>query len=175
MYYYRRLRDLREDSDKSQREIGMLLGTTQQQYAKYEAGIQEIPTHHLLTLADYYDVSVDYLLGRIEAETEKLWKSVSSMPVDRHGKRSSDSKQSVPEQKNQCRWFEKRLYGFFVLATRPNLCYNTRYTARTPPGRGKNSLPGGVLFLPCRVRNRNNHSCRLGGYRHGKAAPLRYH
>lgn len=92
MYYYRRLRDLREDSDKSQREIGKLLGTTQQQYAKYEAGIQEIPTHHLLTLADYYDVSVDYLLGRIEAETEKLWKSVSSASVDSHIKRSSDNK-----------------------------------------------------------------------------------
>ena len=42
------------------------------------------------------------------------------------------------------------------LATRPNLCYNTRYTARTPPGRGKNSLPGGVLFLPCRVRDQEN-------------------
>ena len=39
MYRYRRLKDLREDSDKTQREIGALLGTTQQQYAKYEAGI----------------------------------------------------------------------------------------------------------------------------------------
>lgn len=64
MYRYRRLKDLREDTDKTQREIGALLGTTQQQYAKYEAGIQEIPTHHLITLADYYKVSLDYLVGR---------------------------------------------------------------------------------------------------------------
>nr|WP_317400039.1 helix-turn-helix transcriptional regulator [uncultured Gemmiger sp.] len=64
MYRYRRLKDLREDADKTQREIGALLGTTQQQYAKYEAGIQEIPTHHLITLADYYKVSLDYLVGR---------------------------------------------------------------------------------------------------------------
>lgn len=64
MYRYRRLKDLREDADKTQREIGALLGTTQQQYAKYEAGIQEIPTHHLITLADNYKVSLDYLVGR---------------------------------------------------------------------------------------------------------------
>ena len=55
---------MREDFDKSQTEIARLLHTTQQQYSKYESGIQEIPVHHLLTLADYYHVSTDYLLGR---------------------------------------------------------------------------------------------------------------
>lgn len=64
MHYYGRLRDLREDADKTQGEIAALLNTTQQQYSKYEKGIQEIPVHHLITLADYYKVSVDYLLGR---------------------------------------------------------------------------------------------------------------
>lgn len=64
MYCYPRLRDMREDFDKSQTEIARLLHTTQQQYSKYESGIQEIPVHHLLTLADYYHVSTDYLLGR---------------------------------------------------------------------------------------------------------------
>lgn len=64
MYCYPRLRDLREDRDLTQETIGKLLGTTQQQYYKYEKGIQEIPAHHLLTLADFYQVSVDYLLGR---------------------------------------------------------------------------------------------------------------
>ncbi len=64
MYYYPRLRDLREDRDLTQADVGRLLGTTQQQYYKYEKGIQEIPAHHLITLADYYHVSVDYLLGR---------------------------------------------------------------------------------------------------------------
>ena len=64
MYCYSRLRDLREDHDLTQETIGKLLGTTQQQYYKYEKGIQEIPAHHLITLADFYKVSVDYLLGR---------------------------------------------------------------------------------------------------------------
>ncbi len=64
MYCYPRLRDLREDHDLTQETIGKLLGTTQQQYYKYEKGIQEIPAHHLITLADFYQVSVDYLLGR---------------------------------------------------------------------------------------------------------------
>ena len=43
MYYYPRLRDLREDHDLTQEAVGRLLGTTQQQYYKYEKGIQEIP------------------------------------------------------------------------------------------------------------------------------------
>ena len=64
MYCYPRLRDLREDQDMTQAEVGRLLGTTQQQYYKYEKGIQEIPDHHLIVLADYYHVTVDYLLGR---------------------------------------------------------------------------------------------------------------
>ena len=64
MYCYPRLRDLREDRDLTQETIGKLLGTTQQQYYKYEKGIQEIPALHLITLADFYQVSVDYLLGR---------------------------------------------------------------------------------------------------------------
>lgn len=64
MYCYPRLRDLREDYNLSQEFIGQILGTTQQQYYKYEKGIQEIPVHHLITLANYYNVTVDYLLGR---------------------------------------------------------------------------------------------------------------
>jgi transcriptional regulator with XRE-family HTH domain len=67
MYHYPRLRDLREDADKTQKQIGALLNTTQQQYAKYESGIQEIPVHHLVALADYYHTSTDYLLGRTDS------------------------------------------------------------------------------------------------------------
>ncbi len=70
MYQYQRLRDMREDRDKTQRDIADLLHTTQQQYAKYEQGIQEIPVHHLIRLADYYGVSTDYLLGRRSTEEE---------------------------------------------------------------------------------------------------------
>jgi len=64
MYHYARLRDLREDRDLTQEAVGALLGTTQQQYYKYEKGIQEIPLHHAITLADLYGVTLDYLVGR---------------------------------------------------------------------------------------------------------------
>lgn len=66
MNHYPRLRDLREDHDVTQGEIARLLGTTQQQYSKYEKGVQEIPVHHLITLAEFYRVSVDYLLERTD-------------------------------------------------------------------------------------------------------------
>ncbi len=64
MYCYPRLRDMREDRDIKQKEIAELLQTTQQQYSKYETGVQEIPVHHLITLANFYRVSLDYLVGR---------------------------------------------------------------------------------------------------------------
>ena len=65
MYYYQRLRDLREDNDKSQADIAQLLGMKQQQYARYESGMQEIPLHHLIKLARFYNVSLDYLAGLV--------------------------------------------------------------------------------------------------------------
>ena len=60
----RRLRDLREDHDKTQQDIADILGTSQTMYARYERGANELPLRHLLKLADYYGVSADYLLGR---------------------------------------------------------------------------------------------------------------
>ncbi|MBQ7907247.1 MAG: helix-turn-helix transcriptional regulator [Clostridia bacterium] len=60
-----RLKDMREDSDKTQEEIATILGIKRQQYARYESGLQEIPLHHLITLAKYYNVSLDYLTGLI--------------------------------------------------------------------------------------------------------------
>ena len=62
--YQRRLRDLREDHDKTQQDIADILGTSQTMYARYERGANELPLRHLLTLAEYYGVSTDYLLGR---------------------------------------------------------------------------------------------------------------
>lgn len=62
--YQRRLRDLREDHDKTQQDIADILGTSQTMYAGYERGANELPLRHLLKLADYYGVSADYLLGR---------------------------------------------------------------------------------------------------------------
>ncbi len=63
MHIYQRIKDIREDRDKSQTEIAEILGMKQQQYARYEIGTQEIPVHHLITLAKYYNVSIDYLVG----------------------------------------------------------------------------------------------------------------
>ena len=63
MQYSQRIRDLREDSDKTQKEIAEILKTTQGYYSKYELGIRELPIHHLITLCLYYNVSADYILG----------------------------------------------------------------------------------------------------------------
>ena len=62
--YFQRLRDLREDADKAQKEIAAVLGIDQRTYSNYETGKREIPVHHLIALADYYEVSVDFILGR---------------------------------------------------------------------------------------------------------------
>lgn len=62
-YYYRRLRDIREDREKTQKEIAEVLNTTYQYYSAYERGVRDIPSHHIKTLALYYNISTDYLLG----------------------------------------------------------------------------------------------------------------
>lgn len=61
---YRRLRDLREDKDMNQTQVAKMLGMSQTGYSKYETGENDIPTTILIKLADYYDVSVDYILNR---------------------------------------------------------------------------------------------------------------
>ena len=63
MAHYPRLRDLREDRDCTQKQIAELLFITQQQYSLYEKGYRDIPTQALITLAKFYNVSVDYILG----------------------------------------------------------------------------------------------------------------
>lgn len=64
--YFQRIRDLREDADLSQREIAAYLGIQQTVYSRYERGFQAMPLEHLIRLADYYNVSTDYLLGRTQ-------------------------------------------------------------------------------------------------------------
>ena len=61
---YQRLKDLREDHDLAQKEVAAILGIDQRVYSIYETGKREIPLKHLMTLADYYGVSTDFLLGR---------------------------------------------------------------------------------------------------------------
>lgn len=60
---YRRIRDLREDNDLSQKQLAQILGMSQTGYSKYETGENDIPTQILIKLALYYNTSVDYLLG----------------------------------------------------------------------------------------------------------------
>lgn len=64
--YIKRIRDLREDHDRTQQQIAEVLGTSQSMYARYERGANELPIHHLLVLCDYYHVSADYILGRTD-------------------------------------------------------------------------------------------------------------
>ena len=63
MYNYQRLKDLREDSDKTQREIAEILKMAQAQYQLYESGKREVPFHIAIELAKYYNVSLDYIAG----------------------------------------------------------------------------------------------------------------
>ncbi len=62
--YFARLRDLREDMDMNQTQVAALLFTSQTVYSRYERGALTIPVEHLLILADFYNVSTDYILGR---------------------------------------------------------------------------------------------------------------
>ena len=66
MYTYQRLKDTREDADKKQEDIALVLNITRQQYQLYESGKREMPMHHFVTLARYYNVSLDYLAGLVD-------------------------------------------------------------------------------------------------------------
>lgn len=63
MEYAQKIRDLREDQDLTQAQIAQLLNTSKNQIGKYERGEQEMPIKHLITLARFYNVSTDYILG----------------------------------------------------------------------------------------------------------------
>lgn len=69
MYYLRRLRDLRQDHDLTQKEVAGLLEIDQRVYSTYETGKREIPLRHLVFLAEYYHTSTDYLLGLTDIST----------------------------------------------------------------------------------------------------------
>ena len=69
MSVYPRLRDLREDSDRNQTQLAELLGMSQTGYSKYETGENEVPVSILEKLADIYNTSTDYLLGRTDVKS----------------------------------------------------------------------------------------------------------
>ncbi len=72
---FNRLKDLREDKDLNQGDIAKILNTTQQQYSKYEIGIRIMPIDKLNILANFYDTSIDYIIGRtnIKKPYPKKW------------------------------------------------------------------------------------------------------
>ena len=64
MQKYQRIRDLREDADLTQKQVGEAINVPQRTYAYYESGQRMVPPQVLCALADFYNVSVDYILGR---------------------------------------------------------------------------------------------------------------
>lgn len=66
MPLYQRIRNLREDKDLTQTEMGKILSCSQRVYSNYERGDIDIPTTTLIKLASFHDVSVDYLLNRTD-------------------------------------------------------------------------------------------------------------
>lgn len=68
LHKYHRIRDLREDADLTQSEVGTAINVPQRTYAYYESGQRMVPPQVLCALADFYNVSVDYILGRTDVQ-----------------------------------------------------------------------------------------------------------
>lgn len=68
---YKRIRDLREDKDITQKEMARILNCSQQVYSNYELGQRDIPTDILIKLARVHNVSVDYILGLTDTQAPK--------------------------------------------------------------------------------------------------------
>lgn len=66
MACYKRIRELREDNDMTQQQVANYLSMKQPQYNRYERGFRDIPTDMLIALADLYNTSTDYILGRVD-------------------------------------------------------------------------------------------------------------
>lgn len=79
---YRRIRDLREDSELFQKDLAEYLHCSQVCYSSYELGKRDIPTEVLIKLADFYDTSIDYLLGRTDI--------MVAYPKTKHQKQNSE-------------------------------------------------------------------------------------
>lgn len=99
MAHYPRIRDLREDSDITQKEVADYLGTAPQYYSLYEKGTNEIPFERAIALAKYYNVSLDYIAGltndkrgfsysSLSPEQQELLKAAESLS-------SSDKKRTI--------------------------------------------------------------------------------
>lgn len=74
------IRGLREDKDLKQSEIAKIINSTQQQYSRYELGISDIPAQTIIKLAEYYNVSTDYLLGKVLNSSSYI--EITNQPKD---------------------------------------------------------------------------------------------
>jgi len=63
---YQRIQDLRNDADLSQKQLSEILHISQRSYSHYETGSRSIPIEMLVRLANYYDTTIDYLVGRTD-------------------------------------------------------------------------------------------------------------
>ncbi len=70
MQQFKRIRDLREDADLTQKQVGEAINVPQRTYAYYESGQRMVPPQVLIRLADFYSVSVDYILGRTDKRND---------------------------------------------------------------------------------------------------------
>lgn len=68
---YKRIRDLREDNDLTQKQLAATLNCSQQVYSNYELGQRDIPTDILIKLSKFYNVSTDYILGLTDDASQK--------------------------------------------------------------------------------------------------------
>lgn len=62
MFFYKNIKNLRKERKLNQKKIAELLNTTQENYSIWESGKREIPLHHAITLAEFYEVTLDYLI-----------------------------------------------------------------------------------------------------------------
>ena len=74
---FQRIQDLRTDADMSQKQLSEILHISQRSYSHYETGSRNIPVEMLIRLANYYDISVDYLVGR--TDKKEMNKEVKSL------------------------------------------------------------------------------------------------
>ena len=88
---FKHLKDLREDHDKLQKDIAELLGISQQYYSEYESGKRTIPIQHLITLAKYYNTSIDYIVDLIN----------SDIPLEPNSKNNLNNKSNTKYKKEQ--------------------------------------------------------------------------
>ncbi len=109
---YKRIKDLREDNDKLQKEIAIDLETNVTQYQRYENGKREPPFNFIISLANYYKVSLDYIAGRtndkkgltksqLSEDVSHLVKSYEFLSEKRKGKLELFMQQLVEEQENE--------------------------------------------------------------------------